>query len=71
MLTGQLLSATKDDWQLMFLIAAAVQAAGALIFVCFADVREQNFDGPPLALRNIQQHSREAAYVQHAEPLVA
>ena len=70
-LTGQLLGATKDDWRLMFSIAAAVQAAGALIFLCFADVCEQNFDG--LALRgSIQQRSVDQASCvpSHTEPLI-
>lgn len=44
-LTGRLLDQTHDDWKLMFFIAAGVQAAGALIFLAFADLREQHFDG--------------------------
>ena len=44
--TGRLLKASGNDWRLMFLIAAAVQAVGALIFLLFADVREQHFDDP-------------------------
>ena len=69
-LTGQLL-VPRDDWRLMFSIAAAVQAAGALIFLCFADVCEQNFDG--LALRSsIQQRSVDQASCvpSHTEPLI-
>lgn len=44
LLTGQILRRTHDDWRLMFTIAAAVQAAGALIFVAGVDLAEQPFE---------------------------
>ena len=42
-LVGSILHATHDDWGLVFKLAAAVEVAGAFIFVCFCSAEDQRF----------------------------
>ena len=46
LLTGQILASTHDDFSVIFQIAAAVNGAGALVFLAFGAARDQRYDEP-------------------------
>ena len=46
LLTGQILASTHDDFSVIFQIAAAVNGAGALVFLAFGAGRDQRYDEP-------------------------
>ena len=46
LLTGQILASTHDDFAVIFQIAAAVNGAGALVFLAFGAGRDQRYDEP-------------------------
>jgi len=43
-LTGAILDSSGDDWRYIFIIAGAVEAFGALVFLFFSEARDQRFD---------------------------
>ena len=44
LLTGQILASTHDNFAVIFQIAAAVNGAGALVFLAFGAGRDQRYD---------------------------
>ena len=46
LLTGQILASTHDNFAVIFQIAAAVNGAGALVFLAFGAGRDQRYDEP-------------------------